>query len=139
MLGEHVPAGCKGAIEGRPGLLEVNYTQISLGVLPGHFKCMKVQTEVLPISLGICSPVQGSEEGIRFCQSTGVSFVLVHPCGSSWIRCPGVAACYRAQQPCILGTRRGVDCCFIFYEWVSRVFLHRCEESDPRSISQDRE
>lgn len=76
MSGEHFPAGRKGTTEGRPGLLEVNYTQMSLGVWPGHFKCVEVQTEVLHISLGLCSAAQGSEEGIRFCQSIGVSLSL---------------------------------------------------------------
>lgn len=125
VLGKHLLADCKGTDEGRPGLLKVNYALVFPMTLPSHFKWVKVQTEALyhqPWGLLTHAGIWGGHKG--FFPSVGMSFVLVPQWALGQIRCPGVTACYQVPQPLTQGTGRGVNCCFISCEWVSRVFPH---------------
>ena len=64
-VGKHIATDCKGSVEERPGLLEVNYAPVFLKIWTGHFKYRKYRQKLSAISLGVCSHMSWAEEGIR--------------------------------------------------------------------------
>lgn len=78
VLGKYLAVDHKGRVEGRPGLLEVNYAQ-SGGFLPSTTFCRRL-------------------EGIGFVSVNRVSFALVFLWGTGQIRHPGVQQAFAWNQ-----------------------------------------